>query len=279
MHHAPGGLKRIGIRDLCMSFPALDSRQVFDIRTVMEYLTSLEITTTTGFLLLGFLIGMIHAFEADHMAAISTLATENKKQLVLRGAVWGLGHTITLLVISMAVVLFSFVLSEQGAAALEFAVGVMLVYLGIDVVVRFRRQRMHFHLHSHGDQPPHLHLHSHKHDTAEHSQSAHQHSHGFPFRALVIGLIHGAAGSAGIIVLAAASAQNAWVALGYVALVGVGSIFGMAGLSAVVSLPIGYAPRNAKWLHAGAKMAVATVAITLGVSIMLATGAQAWQLF
>lgn len=247
----------------------------------MEFLTSLQISTTPGFLLLGFLIGMIHAFEADHMAAISTLATENKKQLILRGAVWGIGHTITLFLMSMAAVLFSFVLTDAGAAVLEFAVGVMLLYLGIDVVVRWRRQRLHFHVHSHPGQPPHIHLHSHKDETTQHSHSPHQHSHpaGFPFKALVIGLIHGAAGSAGIIVLAAASAGSARVALGYVALVGIGSIFGMAGISAVVSLPIGYAPRNARWLHTGVKLAVATVAVSLGVSIMLATGALAWQVF
>ncbi|MFV2001638.1 MAG: hypothetical protein ACC619_01505 [Paracoccaceae bacterium] len=247
----------------------------------MEFLTSLQITSTTGFLLLGFLIGMIHAFEADHMAAISTLATENKKQLILRGAIWGVGHTITLFAMSMAVVVFSFVLTDAGAAALEFAVGVMLVLLGLDVVRRWRKQRLHFHLHSHHGQTPHIHVHSHRGEAVKHRQSAHDHMHPdrFPLKALVIGLIHGAAGSAGIIVLAAASAGSAWVALGYVALVGIGSIFGMAGLSAVVSLPIGYAPQNARWLHTGVKLAVATVAVSLGISIMLATGALAWQVF
>ncbi len=247
----------------------------------MEFLNSLEITSTGGFLLLGFFIGMIHAFESDHLAAISTLATENKKQLVLRGAVWGLGHTTTLLILSSAVVLFSFVLTEAGAAALEFAVGIMLVLLGADVLRRMRKQKVHVHVHSHGDHATHLHIHSHDGTTAKHSHTTEDHVHAarFPVKALAIGLVHGAAGSGAIIVLAAASAGSAMVALGYVALVGIGSIFGMAGLSAVISLPLSLAPKNIKWLNITAKLVIAAVAITFGASIMLETGAQAWELF
>ncbi len=245
------------------------------------FLDSIEVSSTPGFLLLGFFIGMIHAFETDHLAAISTLITENRKQLVLRGAIWGLGHTTTLLLLSGAVVLFSFVLTEAVAAALEFAVGIMLVVLGADVLRRLRRKRVHFHVHSHGDMGPHIHLHSHEGETGRHSHSSHDHAHpaGFPLRALVIGLVHGAAGSAAIIVLAAAATGSAWVALGYVALVGVGSIFGMAAITAVISLPISLAPRNVGWLHTGAKLAIAAFAITFGVAIMRETGAQAWGMF
>jgi len=80
-------------------------------------------------------------------------------------------------------------------------------------------------------------------------------------------------------VLAAASAGSAWVALGYVALVGIGSIFGMAGISAVISLPISMAPRNITWLHNGAKLVIAAIAITFGITIMAETGALAWEVF
>ncbi len=240
----------------------------------MEFLNSLEITSSGGFLLLGFFVGMIHAFESDHLAAISTLATENKKQLVLRGAIWGVGHTTTLLALSTAVVLFSFVLTDAGAAALEFAVGIMLVLLGGDVLRRLVTNRVHVHVHSHGEQGPHFHLHSHQGQRGKHSHSSddHRHAAGFPVKALLIGLVHGAAGSAAIIVLAAASAANAYVALGYVALVGVGSIFGMAAITAAISLPLSLAPKNIKWLHIGAKLAIGAIAITFGITIMLETG-------
>ncbi len=247
----------------------------------MEFIESLNVTSTPGFLLLGFFMGMLHAFEADHLAALSTLATRNRKQLIFRGAAWGLGHTTTLLLLSGAVVLFSFVLTEAAAAALEFAVGIMLVILGADVLRRIRKSRLHLHVHRHGDMGPHIHLHSHEGDGAGHGHDHHDHEHprGFPLKALVIGLVHGAAGSAAIIVLAAASAGSAWVALGYVALVGVGSIFGMAGISAVISLPISMAPKNVRWLHTGARLAVATIAIGFGITIMAETGAQALELF
>ncbi|HID66858.1 MAG TPA: high frequency lysogenization protein HflD [Roseibacterium sp.] len=247
----------------------------------MGFLESLEITSSGGFLLLGFFVGMIHAFESDHLAAISTLATDNKKQLVLRGAVWGLGHTTTLLILSTAVVLFSFVLTEAGAAALEFAVGIMLVILGADVLRRMRKQKLHVHVHSHGDHTPHIHIHSHEAEAATHTHTADDHAHpaGFPLKALSIGLVHGAAGSAAIIVLAAASAGSAYVALGYVALVGIGSVLGMALLSAVISLPLGMVPKNIKWLNVTARLAIAAVAIAFGATIMLETGAQAWGLF
>lgn len=243
----------------------------------MEFLTSLQITSTAGFLTLGFLIGMMHAFEADHMAAIGTFAADNKKRLVLRGAVWGLGHTVMLFVMSIAVILFSVVLSTAGEAALEFVVGVMLALLGLQVFWRMRRQRIHFHVHSHAGNAPHFHAHSHSGETVKHAQSAHEHTHakGFPLKAFAIGLVHGAAGSSAIIVLAAAATGNVWSAVGYVALVGVGSIFGMATLSAIVSLPFGYAPARAKYLHTGLQIAVGALAVFIGLGIMAETGALA----
>jgi len=243
----------------------------------MEFLTSLEITSTAGFLLLGFLIGMVHAFEADHMAAIGTFAADNKKRMLLRGAIWGLGHTTMLFIMAVAVVMFSVVMSESRAAAVEFAVGAMLLFLGLQVWLRMRKQRLHFHVHSHADNAPHLHVHSHQNDPENHRESQHDHAHakGFPVKAFIIGLVHGAAGSSAIIVLAAAATGNAWAAIGYVALVGVGSIFGMAVLSVIVGLPFGFAPKKAKYLHTGLQMAVGGLAIFIGISIMLETAALA----
>ncbi|HHL21787.1 MAG TPA: high frequency lysogenization protein HflD [Aliiroseovarius sp.] len=247
----------------------------------MGFLESLHVTSTGGFLAIGFLMGMIHAFETDHLAAISTLITENRKQLILRGAVWGLGHTATLLLLSMAVLLLGFVLTEARAAALEFAVGVMLVVLGADVLRRMRRARLHVHAHRHGDHGLHLHVHGHPDAHMAHSHDAHDHPQaaGFPLRALVIGLVHGAAGSAAIIVLAAAAAGNIWVTLAYVALVGLGSVLGMAAISALISLPLGLAPKNIAWLNTAARLVIAVVAISFGVIIMRETGSLAAGIF
>lgn len=234
-----------------------------------------------GFLLLGFLIGMSHALEADHLAAVGALAADprgGRRALVLRGAVWGLGHTLTLLALSLAVVTFGLVLTETRSAALEFGVGVMLVLLGLDVVRRMRRGRIHFHAHDHGDGKRHIHAHSHAGEEATHSESAHAHAHpvGFPIRALVVGLIHGAAGSAGLLALALAATQDAWVVAGYVAVFGLGSMAGMALLSFAASWPISWAERGAIWAYRGLTGTAAVVAIVIGLQVMFETGPIAW---
>jgi len=234
-----------------------------------------------GFLVLGFLIGMQHALEADHLAAVGTMAAGHhggKRGLALRGAVWGLGHTITLFAICAAVILLGMTLTERMSAALEFGVGVMLVLLGLDVLRRMRAQRVHFHAHRHDGGRPHLHAHSHQGATAPHGEDPHDHKHpqGFPLRALVIGLVHGAAGSAGLLALAVAATREPWAAVGYVAVFGLGSILGMAALSFVAAWPLGAAERHAKWLHGGLALGAAALAVGIGVDVMAETAATAW---
>lgn len=236
-----------------------------------------------GFLILGFLVGMSHALEADHLAAMGALAAEKgaRRTLALRGAVWGLGHSVTLFAICSAVILFGFVLTDATAAALEFAVGVMLVLLGLDVLRRMRRRRVHFHAHHHGDGRTHLHAHSHAGATGPHHRDPHAHRHpeGFPLRAFLVGLMHGAAGSAGLIALAVATTQDPWVAVGYIAVFGMGSIAGMAALTSVAAWPLGWAERGARWLHRGLSLGAAALAIGIGIGVMRETGALAWGIF
>lgn len=246
----------------------------------LENLIHLDVSSSWGFLLLGFLIGLVHALEADHLAAVATMA-KGKKRLFLRGAAWGLGHTVTLLILSIAVIVFSFVLSSAGAAALEFVVGVMLVALGAQVFYQFRKERLHYHVHEHPGSAPHMHVHSHKSDVVDHSQSAHEHTHParLPFKAFAIGLIHGAAGSSGVIVLAVSRTGDPWVAVGYVGLIGLGSMLGMAALSVIIGWPVLHAPKIAKGLHGVVQVSIACVAIAIGTSIMFETGPLAWGVF
>jgi hypothetical protein len=234
-----------------------------------------------GFLALGFLFGMQHALEADHLAAVSTMAVGahgSKRGLVLRGAVWGLGHTITLFAICAAVILLGLTLTDRMAATLEFAVGVMLVLLGLDVVRRMRKRRIHFHVHQHDDSRAHVHVHSHEAAVTPHASDPHLHRHpkGFPLRALFIGLVHGAAGSAGLLALAVAATRDAWTAVGYVAVFGLGSILGMAALSFVAAWPLGAAERHAAWLHNGLAIGAAVLAVVLGIDVMAETAGAAW---
>lgn len=227
-------------------------------------------------LTLGFLIGIRHAFEPDHVAAVASLATRTTslKQAAHHGAVWGLGHTITLFVVCTIVMALDTAISERVAGYLEAAVGVMLVLLGLDVLRRLARERVHFHAHSHADGVRHFHAHSHKGEAAQaHDARRHEHGHEheqapvrrFPFRALAVGLMHGMAGSAALIVLAAQTVQSVWLGLAYVALFGVGSVVGMAVFSAVICVPMKNA-RTLTWAHNGLQLAVGVGTALLGAS-------------
>ena len=234
-----------------------------------------------GILIFGFLIGMSHALEADHLAAVGAMAVHNKsskKSLALRGAVWGAGHTISLFGICALVLITGIPLTDQVSAMLEFAVGIMLVVIGIDVIRRIRQRKIHFHVHHHDEGKPHLHAHSHEFSQVPHEADTHQHAHptGLPIKALFVGITHGAAGSAALLVLIVAATQDVYTALGYVLFFGMGSILGMTVLSLVVAWPLSFAEKQAYWLHRGISYSAALVAIILGTTLMFETGQPAF---
>lgn len=236
-----------------------------------------------SFLFLGFLIGMSHTLEADHLAAVGAMAareTGGKRALVWRGVAWGLGHTITLFALCSLVLIFGFALTEERSAVLEFGVGVMLVLLGADVLRRMRRQRIHFHVHDHGDGRPHLHAHSHADAAVPHGRDPHHHSHsGFSTKALAVGLVHGAAGSAALLALAVAATKDPYVALLYVLVFGAGSIAGMGLLSFVAAWPLQGIERHTRLVHRSLTVLAGCVAIFIGIDLMVQTGALAWRAF
>lgn len=218
-------------------------------------------------LIFGCLIGMQHALEADHLAAVAALSAKrsSRRALVLRGSIWGLGHTFTLLSICGLLLLLGDAISPRMEALLELGVGVMIVLLGANVLYNLWKRRPHIHAHAHTDGTSHLHLHSHENKPEDLVQSAHRHEHrhlGLK-RALVVGMVHGAAGSAGLLVLAAA-AESVMQAFGYVLSFGIGSIAGMAALSFVASYPLRLLERSANWLNNVAYMAIAGIAMIIG---------------
>lgn len=232
-----------------------------------------------GILTLGFFVGMSHALEADHLAAMATLARGGgRRTLTLRGTFWGAGHALTLLAMGIFVILFGVVLSDAGAARLEFAVGLMLALLGGHLLVKLVRGRIHFHVHRHGEEAPHFHAHSHVGEEGDHGASAHAHAHppGLPWRALLVGLVHGAAGSAALLTLALATTQSPWVALTYIALFGLGAMVGMAALSYAVALPLRFAERSAKAAHSAVTLGAALIAVWIGAHVMVTTAGLAW---
>ena len=226
-----------------------------------------------GVLFLGLLLGMQHALEADHLAAVASLASGNRsRRAILRhGAVWGLGHMLTLSVFAGAVVLSERAVSESLAAWLELAVGVMLILLGASVLYRILRERVHFHFHRHSGGEVHVHAHSHAQDRGPHPLSAHDHGHSknFPLRSLLVGMMHGLAGSAALVVVAATALDSTLEGLVYVLLFGLGSIAGMALLSAVIAIPLSLTARLLTWANRGLQAVIGLATMGLGGVIVL----------
>ena len=219
----------------------------------------------------GALVGMQHALEADHLAALAALSghPSSRRNLILRGAWWGLGHTIALFAICGTVLLLGLSLGDGLEATLEFVVGMMVSGLGLNVLWTIYRRRIHFHAHEHGDGVRHLHAHSHEtEEKRDHANSPHAHRHpryGLA-KALTIGLVHGTAGSGALLVLLVAAANSAGMALAYIACFGLGSIAGMAALSFVASFPLNAAARGARWLHNTTMAAIGLFAIAIGAN-------------
>jgi hypothetical protein len=147
----------------------------------------------------------------------------------------------------------------------------MLVGLGAHVLWRLWRDRVHFHSHGHGDGTVHLHAHSHAGETIPHARASHAHAHGFRWRTLLVGLMHGMAGSAALLVLAVSQASSAVAGLGYVALFGVGSMIGMGALSAVIAVPLAVSARFLTWANSGLQGTVGVVTIGIGFTTIAKT--------
>jgi high-affinity nickel permease len=226
-----------------------------------------------GILGLGFLLGMQHALEADHIAAVSSIAARRTQigDIVRHGLTWGLGHTLTLFVFAGAALLLGHAIPEQVARPIETAVGIMLVGLGAHVLWRLWRDRVHFHKHGHGDGTVHIHAHSHAGETVAHARAAHAHVHGFRWRTLLVGLMHGMAGSAALLVLTVSQASSPAVGLGYVALFGIGSMVGMGALSTVIAVPLAVSARWLTWANRGLQGAVGIVTIAIGLTTIYET--------
>ena len=221
---------------------------------------------------LGFVLGMRHALEADHAAAVASLAIRNRSvyHSISQGLAWGIGHTLTLLLFSSIVLLLGIVIPEQFAEGLECAVGVMLIGLGIDLLRRMWKDRIHFHIHQHPNEPPHFHAHSHQTQEPQAIASSHNHlhPHEFPYRALLVGLMHGMAGSAALIVLTLQTVISPTEAVSYILMFGLGSTLGMGLFSIVMAIPLWYSAQSLTWLHHSIQACVGVLTTFLGLFVM-----------
>ncbi len=250
-----------------------------------------------GLLALGFGLGLRHALDVDHVAAVTAIVgrRDGLRSTVAIGALWGLGHAAALLAVASAVVLARAEIPAGLTRLLEQGVGLMLVGLGAHLLWRLARgATLHHHLHAHGG---HVHSHPHLHGAHQHpraerdspidSRSAdasgkERHSvatgHHRPGRAalalargqrpLWIGAAHGLAGSAGLMLAVLATVPGPGLAMAYVALFGCGSIAGMAATSALVALPLRRVAARwqgaGRWIEAG--LGLGSIALGLAVA-------------
>jgi high-affinity nickel permease len=209
---------------------------------------------------LGFLLGVQHATDADHLAAVSTLATRHRSVVrsALLGSFWGAGHTLALLAAGALMAALRLTISPGVAQALEGLVGIMLVALGAQVVLHaLGATRVHRHA---GD--PHDHLHAHLGGT-----TAHEHGHLLRLgaRPFLVGLLHGLAGSAGLTLLVVSTVSSPLSAVLYVAVFGAGSTAGMLVLSGLIGAPFAFTSRHAARLHGVLRLAAGSTSLALGV--------------
>lgn len=226
----------------------------------MELTTEL---TTTSVLLLGFVLGLHHAIEADHLAAVTAIVSEKKNILTasIVGGLWGIGHTISLFIVALIVIFLKLQISEGVESKLEGVVGVMLVLLGLNAIYKLvKSDKTHAHEHSHGD-VTHTHLHT-------HNEAAAESHHRLSPRSVLVGMVHGLAGSAALMLMIVPLIPSAVVALLYIVIFGVGSIAGMMAMSLLIGLPFHFTALRFKFLNAGIRVAAGLFSLILGATIV-----------
>jgi len=218
-------------------------------------------------LTLGFVLGLRHALDADHLAAVSTFVTEEKNLLrsSLVGIYWGMGHTAALLVFGSALLVFRFVVAPRTSQFLEFLVGCMLVILGLRVLFHTgKNEPVHVHTHSH-DGATHSHLHFHL------GEDGHQHQHRtlrFGKKPFVVGVVHGLAGTAAVLLVVVGAIPSLLLAFGTILIFGVGTIGGMMAMSVLMSVPFAF--MAGRWLAMERAVRLASGLFSLGFGIFLA---------
>ena len=222
-----------------------------------------EVTILTA-LFFGFLLGVKHALDADHIVAVTTIVSRSNSLLrsALVGLSWGIGHTLTLFVAGFVVLVLKLTIPDRLSLSMEFVVGVLLVVLGVPIIKQLVASRSHFHLHQHGDKR-HLHSHSHR-DTPEHG---HRHIR----KPLLIGMVHGLAGSGALTVLVISTMSSVAQGLIFLLVFGVGSMLGMLLFSGLISLPFRLTARLSFRLDLWVQGAAGLISMVLGLFIMWQT--------
>jgi len=234
-------------------------------------LENLESLSTLAVLGIGLVFGLRHATEVDHVVAVSTIVSQHKN--VLRsaavGAMWGAGHTASLLVIGALVLLLRVAIPERVSGWLEFGVALMIIGLGISALWRALRRSSEVHVHQHShDGQSHKHVHFHEKQTRHEPSSHSAHSHDVSrigWKPLLIGTMHGLAGSGALTLLVLTQINSPWVGMLYLGIFGVGSIVGMLLMSGLIGLPFALTSRNLTHVHHRLQTVAAILSICFGL--------------
>lgn len=213
---------------------------------------------------LGLILGVKHALDADHLIAVSTIVSEHKslKWASLIGAFWGLGHTTTLFAVGLLVIGLRLTIPPRVALSLEFLVAAMLVILGATILWRsFGVEKLHLHDHAHN---PNTHAHFHLHDN-----TAEDHSHRHPFNSMrkpfLVGMVHGLAGSAALMLLVLTTIPAPLSGLAYILIFGFGSVGGMLVLSSLIGIPFILTARRFTMLNRWIRITAGTASVIFGI--------------
>jgi ABC-type nickel/cobalt efflux system permease component RcnA len=236
-------------------------------------------------LALGFFLGMRHAADPDHVVAVASIVARQRqaRSAALIGAAWGVGHTLTILVVGGGIILFGWVIPAKVGLSLELGVAAMLIFLGAlslrDLFTLIRRPSaiehgtIHVHAHTHGD---YVHTHPHGHDPEVHSHPPDRTPVSWldrhagrlalyrSLRPMVVGVVHGLAGSAAVALMVLAVIQDPRWSLLYLLLFGAGTVSGMMIVTAAIALPFRYAGARSGLVGRRLRIAFGIASIAFG---------------
>ena len=259
-----------------------------------------SLVTTFSLLAVGFFLGMRHATDADHVIAISTIVSRQRSMrgAALIGAIWGIGHTLTVAVVGGAIILFTIVIPPRLGMAMEFAVGVMLVLLGVlnltgmNLWIRDNvsiapgahsdgSNHAHGHTHAHGD---YAHSHLHGHGQARHGHAEDQTPQAWLdrklgglgvyqlARPLIVGIVHGLAGSAAVALLVLTAIDDPLWGMIYLLLFGVGTVPGMLLITVAIAAPFAYSMERFPRFNAHLRVASGLLSVGFGLFLIFYVG-------
>lgn len=212
--------------------------------------------TLLSVLVIGFILGIKHAIEPDHVIAVSTIASKSRKlwDASLAGVYWGIGHTATLFIIGIILILMKNDLSVKWSMSLEFLVGIMLVYLGITSLLSFRKHRQQAHQIEEDSKDKHL-------NKREISY----------FKSLFIGFVHGLAGSAAMVLLTMTTVDSVWQGGLYILIFGVGTTLGMLLFTTILGIPFVLSKKRFP-INRSLIMITGTISVMFGIYYMYNLG-------